>query len=63
MNEETEGFAKTLTLLSQVTVDNVKSTLENMESLVGFFDLEPNRVCDLVLNFFELHPDNPGTTC
>ncbi len=27
-------------------------------SLIGFFDLDPNRVLDLVLHAFEQQPDN-----
>lgn len=58
LREETEGFAKLFTELStffllpahQVSVDLL---VKKVESFIGFFDLDPNRVVDLLLDAFE----------
>ncbi|MCI06725.1 THO complex subunit 2-like, partial [Trifolium medium] len=34
------------------------STIGIIKSLIGHFDLDPNRVFDIVLECFELQPDN-----
>ncbi|EEF34845.1 tho2 protein, putative [Ricinus communis] len=62
VREESEGYAKLVTLLCQ-GYDNVNSnasaaTIGIIKSLIGHFDLDPNRVFDIVLECFELQPDN-----
>ena len=42
--EETEGFAKLLVLLSDVRDGNHLQAEENMRRLIGYFDLDPNRL-------------------
>ncbi|XP_022867780.1 THO complex subunit 2-like, partial [Olea europaea var. sylvestris] len=51
-----------VTLLCQVPEACTKSasaaTVGIIKSLIGHFDLDPNRVFDIVLECFELQPDN-----
>ncbi|CAL9126100.1 unnamed protein product [Musa textilis] len=63
LREESEGYAKLVTLLCQggleVMSKNASTvTISTIKSLIGHFDLDPNRVFDIVLECFELHPDN-----
>ncbi|GJM92086.1 hypothetical protein PR202_ga08514 [Eleusine coracana subsp. coracana] len=63
LREESEGYAKLVTLLCQVGSDlacqNASSvTISIIKSLIGHFDLDPNRVFDIVLECFELYSDN-----
>lgn len=62
LREESEGYAKLLTLLSRGSEDATKNPstarIGIIKSLIGHFDLDPNRVFDIVLEFFELQPDN-----
>uniref|UniRef100_A0A182PCL3 THO complex subunit 2 n=1 Tax=Anopheles epiroticus TaxID=199890 RepID=A0A182PCL3_9DIPT len=58
--EESEGYAKLITELNQefnqetMTVQNV---LEIIKSLIGCFNLDPNRVLDIILESFEARPE------
>ena len=54
LSEESEGYAKLLTLLCELNEDNVECSICDMQSLIGYFELDPNRVFDLVLDSFEL---------
>ncbi|CAM9002540.1 unnamed protein product [Rhodiola kirilowii] len=62
LREESEGYAKLITLLCGSSDDssNNKSvseaTIGIIKSLIGHFDLDPNRVFDIVLECFELQP-------
>ncbi|XP_022991162.1 THO complex subunit 2-like isoform X1 [Cucurbita maxima] len=62
LREESEGYAKLVTLLCHVTDASNKnlpgSTIGIIKSLIGHFDLDPNRVFDIVLECFELQPEN-----
>ncbi|KAH7352984.1 hypothetical protein KP509_19G073400 [Ceratopteris richardii] len=63
LREESEGYAKLVTLLSRRGSDGlIKETapavISTIKSLIGHFDLDPNRVFDIVLECFELQPDN-----
>lgn len=63
LREESEGYAKLVTLLCQggldVTAESTSTvTISIIKSLIGHFDLDPNRVFDIVLECFELYPDN-----
>ncbi|CAA6659375.1 unnamed protein product [Spirodela intermedia] len=61
LREESEGYAKLVTLLCHsglIRTDNASSAAVSLiKSLIGHFDLDPNRVFDIVLECFELHPD------
>jgi THO complex subunit 2 len=60
LKEESEGYGKMITLLSQgLDHDSasVKTCGANLQVLIGQFDLDPNRVLDLVLESFEVCPD------
>jgi len=59
--EENEGYSKLITELLQggkITTKNLKVVKENMFSLIGYFDIDPNRALDVVLTAFEFYPDN-----
>ncbi|EGG23137.1 THO2 protein [Cavenderia fasciculata] len=62
--EETEGFSKIISelnkgdRLNEMTLD---STIDNIKSLIGYFNLDPNRVLDIVLDAYELNIQN--STC
>lgn len=62
LREESEGYAKLVTLLcrdSEASTQNVSAaTIGIIKSLIGHFDLDPNRAFDIVLECFELQPDN-----
>eukprot|EP00043_Microstomoeca_roanoka_P003384 m.43460 g.43460 ORF g.43460 m.43460 type:complete len:1411 (+) comp12040_c0_seq1:86-4318(+) len=59
-HEENEGFSKLVTALNQ---DFLKSNISSKDlvarvrTLIGYFNLDPNRVLDLTLDALELHPD------
>ncbi|WCJ33658.1 THO complex subunit 2 [Euphorbia peplus] len=62
LREESEGYAKLITLLCQGYEGTNESasatTIGIIKSLIGHFDLDPNRVFDIILECFELQPDN-----
>ncbi|KAL5760823.1 hypothetical protein ACOSQ2_019661 [Xanthoceras sorbifolium] len=62
LREESEGYAKLITLLCRGSEDSAQSvsaaTIGIIKSLIGHFDLDPNRVFDIVLECFELQPNN-----
>ncbi|GAB2282383.1 THO complex subunit 2 [Dionaea muscipula] len=60
LREESEGYAKLVTLLCQDSeASSAKSsTVGIIKSLIGHFDLDPNRVFDILLECFELQPQN-----
>ncbi|KAK3222127.1 hypothetical protein Dsin_009152 [Dipteronia sinensis] len=62
LREESEGYAKLVTLLCRGSEDSGPSvsaaTIGIIKSLIGHFDLDPNRVFDIVLECFELQPNN-----
>ncbi|KAL7149573.1 hypothetical protein ABFS83_05G050400 [Erythranthe nasuta] len=62
LREESEGYAKLVTLLCQVpeaSTNNASAAIVGIiKSLIGHFDLDPNRVFDIVLECFELQLDN-----
>ncbi|KAL0409045.1 UNVERIFIED_CONTAM: THO complex subunit [Sesamum radiatum] len=61
LREESEGYAKLVTLLCQVPEPSKNAsaaTVGIIKSLIGHFDLDPNRVFDIVLECFELQLDN-----
>jgi THO complex subunit 2 len=62
LREESEGFAKVITELTliELTSSNLPIVFSNIQSLIGFFNLDPNRVLDLILEVFEHHINNPA---
>ncbi|KDR14733.1 THO complex subunit 2 [Zootermopsis nevadensis] len=58
--EESEGYAKLITELNQEVSGNVTPTniLEVIKSLIGCFNLDPNRVLDIILESFECRRDH-----
>ncbi|KAF5285042.1 hypothetical protein FQR65_LT02355 [Abscondita terminalis] len=56
--EESEGYAKLVTELNQDFGKSVtdKSLLDIVQSLIGCFNLDPNRVLDVILESFENKP-------
>ncbi|XP_011145533.1 THO complex subunit 2 isoform X2 [Harpegnathos saltator] len=52
--EESEGYSKLIVELNQeYQGDDVAPTLEIVKSLIGYFNLDPNRVLDILLETFE----------
>lgn len=59
LREESEGFAKVLTLVhTNVSPAQLDATQTDLLALVGYFDLDANRVLDLVLDAYEAQPSN-----
>ncbi|XP_021727131.1 THO complex subunit 2-like [Chenopodium quinoa] len=60
LREESEGYAKLVTLLCEGSGDpnSSSSKIGTIKSLIGHFDLDPNRVFDIVMECFEMQPDN-----
>ncbi|XP_052291116.1 THO complex subunit 2 isoform X4 [Citrus sinensis] len=60
--EKSEGYAKLVTLLCHTYENATESasaaTIGIIKSLIGHFDLDPNRVFDIVLECYELQPNN-----
>ncbi|KAK3925484.1 THO complex subunit 2 [Frankliniella fusca] len=54
--EESEGYAKLIVELNQGLSGDPVVTLEAIKSLIGCFNLDPNRVLDVMLESFECHP-------
>lgn len=61
LREETEGYAKLLGILSTLPSPPHDPSLhiKNILSIVGYFDLDPNRVLDIVLEVMEQQYWNP----
>ncbi|CAH2033971.1 unnamed protein product [Thlaspi arvense] len=61
LREESEGYAKLVTLLCRGSASSSHNasaaTMGIIKSLIGHFDLDPNRVFDIVLDCFELEQD------
>lgn len=55
--EESEGYSKLVTELNSDNMDP-KVMVEIIKSLIGCFNLDPNRVLDIILDSFEHHTDN-----
>ncbi|XP_030637187.1 THO complex subunit 2 [Chanos chanos] len=59
LREENEGYAKLITELGQDLSGNMSSQLllPSVQSLIGYFNLDPNRVLDVILGVFECRWD------
>ena len=55
LREETEGYAKLVTVLSTIPAQPIAPTahIQNVLSIMGSFDLDPNRTLDVILDIFE----------
>jgi THO complex subunit 2 len=51
--EESEGYAKLITELKDESNANAPHALEMLKSFIGCFNLDPNRVLDVILECFE----------
>eukprot|EP00887_Chlorella_sp_A99_P001761 scaffold19.g1761.t1 len=65
LREESEGYAKLLTLLSAAGAGRVShasagAAFAEMRALIGYFDLDPNRCFSLVLDAMTSQPGNEG---
>ncbi|KAK7500593.1 hypothetical protein BaRGS_00008168 [Batillaria attramentaria] len=58
LREESEGYSKLIVELNQEITEQVtpESVLQHIKSLIGCFDLDPNRVIDVMLESFECRP-------
>nr|XP_008117893.1 PREDICTED: THO complex subunit 2 isoform X2 [Anolis carolinensis] len=59
LREENEGYAKLIAELGQDLSGSITSELilENIKSLIGCFNLDPNRVLDIILEVYECRPE------
>uniref|UniRef100_A0A674MPM8 THO complex subunit 2 n=1 Tax=Takifugu rubripes TaxID=31033 RepID=A0A674MPM8_TAKRU len=59
LREENEGYAKLITELGQDLSGSITShlVLESIKSLIGCFNLDPNRVLDIILEVYESRSD------
>ena len=60
--EESEGFAKLLTILYsslQSTIFDAR-ILENISAVIGCYRIDPNRVLDVVIDVFQFYPLHPS---
>jgi len=58
LREESEGYAKTIAeLFSGDKYNDPMRTLSRLQKLIGQFNLDPNRVIDLLLDCFEANPE------
>ncbi|XP_063046121.1 THO complex subunit 2 [Engraulis encrasicolus] len=59
LREENEGYGKLVTELGQELSGSVTSrvVLENIKSLIGYFNLDPNRVLDIILQVYQCRSD------
>ena len=56
--EECEGYAKLVTELNQdLSTISPAEILEVIKSIIGYFNLDPNRVLDIILESFECQLD------
>lgn len=58
LREESEGFAKAITELNQnfaITKLTSEQLYDRLMALIGYFDIDPNRMLDLVIESFEYH--------
>ncbi|KAI5935692.1 THO complex subunit 2 [Manis javanica] len=60
LRDENEGYAKLIAELGQDLSGNITRDLilENIKSLIGCFNLDPNRVLDVILEVFECRPEH-----
>ncbi|XP_053328983.1 THO complex subunit 2 [Spea bombifrons] len=60
LREENEGYAKLIAELGQDLSRGITSDLilENIKSLIGCFNLDPNRVLDIILEVYECRPEH-----
>eukprot|EP00798_Chlamydomonas_sp_ICE-L_P015992 gene15992-22126_t len=66
LREDSEGYAKLVTALNQfgtacLVDDMVPMLAKEIQALIGYFDLDPNRCLDLVLEAAEQQPTNSAT--
>lgn len=54
LREESEGYAKLIVDLSSAPISSAEAVLDHVRSLIGYFDLDPNRVMDVILDVFEV---------
>ena len=65
LREESEGYAKLITELAALgdrdsTPEAIASATRSIQSLIGYFDLDPNRALDLALDAAERKPEHAG---
>ncbi|XP_051824481.1 THO complex subunit 2-like [Antechinus flavipes] len=60
LREENEGYAKLIAELGQDLSGSITSDLilQNIKSLIGCFNLDPNRVLDIILEVYECRPEH-----
>ncbi len=57
LRESSEGYSKVVHLLSTLTSASLSQTTSQIKKLIGYFDLDPNRVLDLAIDALEVEPE------
>ena len=54
LREENEGFSRLITELLQPNINeiNASTVIDNIFEMIGFFKLDPNRVVDIILDWY-----------
>lgn len=62
LREENEGFAKLLAEINQenLKLQNCLTVEQNIQKLIGYFSLDPNRVLELLLCAYQFNLKNPA---
>ncbi|BHF61082.1 THO complex subunit 2 [Sparganum proliferum] len=60
LREESEGYSKLIVELSQ-PMGSMEQCITHIRSLIGYFDLDPNRVLDIILDACEMRRDMQGS--
>lgn len=60
LREETEGFSKLVATLATMPLSNqnCENHIKNVLAIIGQFDLDPNRVLEVILDAYEQQTDN-----
>eukprot|EP01035_Chromulina_nebulosa_P018828 gene18828-24607_t len=64
LREETEGYSKlsialnNIPYIDQISNNNINPYISQVFAIIGQFDLDPNRVLDVIIDSFELQPHN-----
>jgi hypothetical protein len=58
--EENEGYSRLIIELTRARIneDNVDAVIDNVNSFIGFFKIDPNRVIDIIIDWYSNQPEN-----
>ncbi|KAF0980635.1 hypothetical protein FDP41_013118 [Naegleria fowleri] len=61
LHEENEGFSKLISIIidnENMEISKIERVTKEIVELIGFFNLEPNRVLDILLDAYEYNTEN-----